>query len=77
MRRVSEEEMSMEPGLTFTAAEFCRLARISRAGFYKLRKHGDGPRVIQLGRRVYVSQESAREWIRGLEILSHDERRAK
>jgi predicted DNA-binding transcriptional regulator AlpA len=57
-------------GLTFTVAEFCRQVRISRKTFYEIQKRGEGPKLIRLGRRVYVAQETARTWVKEREALS-------
>jgi predicted DNA-binding transcriptional regulator AlpA len=57
-------------GLTFTVKEFCAQTRISHKTFYELQKRSEGPRIIRLGRRVYVGQETARAWVQERERLS-------
>ena len=59
-------------GLTYTVKEFCRQTRISQKTFYELRKRGQGPRIIRLGRRVYIGQETALAWVREREALSQN-----
>lgn len=51
----------------YTVDEFCRSHRIARTKFYQLRKNGQGPRTMRLGRRVLVSREAAAEWRRQME----------
>jgi hypothetical protein len=47
----------------YTIAEFCRLhGQLSKATFFNLRKRGDGPVVMKVGRRTLISAESAAEW---------------
>jgi len=43
-------------------AQFCLAYGISRGLFYKLCRHGRGPRTFKVGRRTLVSVEAAREW---------------
>jgi len=47
--------------------EFCAAHSISRAMFYKLLKQGNGPRLMNVGTRKLVSDESAAEWRRQME----------
>jgi predicted DNA-binding transcriptional regulator AlpA len=47
--------------------EFCIAHGISRAMFYKLLKVGKGPRVMRVGSRTLVSEESAAAWRRAME----------
>jgi hypothetical protein len=47
----------------YTIAEFLRLhGNLSKATFFNLRKRGDGPVVMKVGRRTLISAESAAEW---------------
>jgi hypothetical protein len=50
--------------VVFTVDEFCTAHRISRAGFYKLKKRGnDGvPPVFHVGKRTLIDAEAARQW---------------
>jgi predicted DNA-binding transcriptional regulator AlpA len=57
-------------GLTFTVQEFCRQTRISRQLFYNLQERGEGPKIIRLGRRVYIAQETAMEWLKEREAIT-------
>src|SRR3984893_1146373 len=55
----------------YTIAEFCRLhGQLSRATFFNLRKRGDGPVVMKVGRRTMIAAESAADWRRGMEALA-------
>jgi predicted DNA-binding transcriptional regulator AlpA len=48
-------------------SEFCHEHALSRAMFYKLLGQGKGPKVAKIGRRTFVSQESAQAWRRRME----------
>lgn len=61
----------------FTIDEFCEAHRISRALFYELAREGKAPRVMCVGRRRLVSQESAADWRTTMEQRpEHGEREA-
>jgi hypothetical protein len=53
--------------ILYSISELCEAARISRGMYFKLKKQGLGPREVSLGRRVLISEEAAREWVRRLE----------
>jgi hypothetical protein len=46
----------------YSIAEFCRAHRVSRAFFYVLRKRGEGPTVMKVGKRTLVSAGAAKDW---------------
>lgn len=46
-------------GRLLTITEFCNLARISRATFYRL---PDPPKTIRINRRVLISPADADAW---------------
>lgn len=50
--------------VVYTIEEFCELHRISRSLYFKLRKKGEGPRLMQVGKRVLISYEAAADWRR-------------
>jgi hypothetical protein len=55
----------------YTIAEFCRLhGQLSEATFFNLRKRGDGPVVMKVGRRTMISAESAAAWRQRMEALA-------
>ncbi|MGF6665302.1 hypothetical protein QF000_006970 [Paraburkholderia atlantica] len=45
-----------------TIEEFCERYRIERGLLFRMRRDGRGPDVLQLGRRVLITLEAAREW---------------
>ena len=47
---------------SYTIAEFCHSHGISKSFFYILMKTGRGPGSYTLGRRRYISKESAAAW---------------
>jgi len=56
-----------DPGEAFSIATFCKRYGISRALFYKLQKNGKAPRSFKLGRRVLITRDAAREWLRAMD----------
>ena len=56
--------------LMYTAQEFRDLARISRTAFWRLQKRGEGPTLIRIGTRCYVSRDAASVWIKEREASS-------
>lgn len=55
------------PNAAYSVAEFCRAHGVSRAFFYVLKKRGEGPTVMKVGKRTLVSEESAKDWRRRME----------
>jgi predicted DNA-binding transcriptional regulator AlpA len=58
---------SPTPRLALSIPEFCEAHGISEAFFYKLKKHGEGPREMKVGARTLITFESAAEWRRARE----------
>lgn len=56
-----------EPGEAFGIATFCKHYGISRALFYKLQSQGKAPKTFNLGRRVLITKDAARKWLRTME----------
>jgi predicted DNA-binding transcriptional regulator AlpA len=52
------------PRLALSIPEFCKAHGISEGLFYKLKRHGEGPREMKVGSRTLISFESAAEWRR-------------
>jgi predicted DNA-binding transcriptional regulator AlpA len=59
-------------GRLHTLREVCAAARMSISKLFRLRRAGQGPREITLGRTVLVSEAALREWLAGQE---HNPRR--
>jgi predicted DNA-binding transcriptional regulator AlpA len=55
------------PRLALSIPEFCKAHGISEGFFYKLKKQGEGPREMKVGRRTLIAFESAAEWRRARE----------
>ena len=50
---------------SFNIQEFCKRHNISPMQFFRLRKQGRGPRVLQAGRQALrISLEAEQDWIR-------------
>jgi predicted DNA-binding transcriptional regulator AlpA len=50
-----------------TIDEFCQRQKISRATYYVLKHKRRGPRVIRIGNRDRISEESEADWRREME----------
>src|SRR6202035_4491100 len=48
--------------LAFSIKQFCELHGISLDFYFKLQRRGLGPKVMRVGARTLISQESAAEW---------------
>lgn len=53
--------------LTFTIEQFCDSHNVSRSRFYELLKSGNGPAIMKVGHRTFISAEAAAEWRRRME----------
>jgi hypothetical protein len=58
---------AQSPPVVYTISDFCHHHHISVALYYKMRKSGDCPREMVVGRRRLISAESAAEWRRARE----------
>jgi hypothetical protein len=54
----------------FTIGEFCQAHRISPSTYFQLKREGQGPVEMAIGRRRLVSRESARKWRRAREVTT-------
>lgn len=50
------------PRLALTILEFCEAFRISDDFYYKLKRQGQGPREMKVGKRTLISLAAADEW---------------
>ena len=48
----------------FSIAEFCAAHHISRSYYFMIRRRGEGPREMKVGRRRLISVEAAADWRR-------------
>ncbi len=46
---------------------FCLANNISISFFHKLRKAGNGPRIMKVGSRTLITKEAAAEWRKQME----------
>ena len=67
MRQTMVPSEAGRAAAAYSVEQFCEAHSISRAMFYLLRKSGDGPRVMRVGRRTLVSTEAAEAWRRARE----------
>jgi hypothetical protein len=50
------------PSQAYTIKQFCAAFGISEDFFYKLRRQGQGPRLMKVGTRTLISLAAADEW---------------
>ena len=50
------------PRAAFSIDEFCRSHGFSRATFYNLTAAGEGPELLRVRRRVFITPEAAARW---------------
>ncbi|MGF6568589.1 putative DNA-binding transcriptional regulator AlpA [Paraburkholderia sp. GAS333] len=55
----------------FTIDEFCDAYHLSRSFYYRLRRTGQGPSEIHLGRKVMITLGDARAWEERMHTLAH------
>ena len=58
------------PRLALSIPEFCEAFGISEDFFYKLKRLGQGPRLMKVGARTLISLEAATEWAREREAAA-------
>jgi hypothetical protein len=54
----------MESPRSYKIADWCAMRGYSRVYFYKLRKHGDAPDVIGVGRAQRITDEADARWLK-------------
>jgi hypothetical protein len=59
---MSTEPIQVTDPPVYSIAEFCETHRIARSFLYVLLREGQGPRVMKLGRRTFITREAAAEW---------------
>lgn len=52
----------MDSQKSFTVSEFCDQYRISKVHYYALKKRGEGPTELELGRRRIITPGAAQAW---------------
>ena len=50
------------PRAAYSIIEFCQSHGFSRATYYNLKAHGEGPDETHVRGRVLITEESARRW---------------
>jgi hypothetical protein len=58
--------------LAFSIKQFCELHGISLDFYFKLARRGLGPKVMKVGARTLISQESAARWRAERERATHE-----
>ena len=49
-------------GQALSISQFCVRNNLSRSFFYKLKKHGKAPRIMEVDGRQIISPEAERDW---------------
>ena len=64
MSTEEKKDLPLDQKLLWSVQDFCKAASISRSYFYaRLRKGGDLPPVIFIGKRRLIRAEDARAWV--------------
>jgi predicted DNA-binding transcriptional regulator AlpA len=50
------------PRMALSIIEFCEAFGISEDFFYKLKRQGQTPKLMKVGKRTMISMEAANEW---------------
>ena len=58
---------------SFNVNEFCFQENISRSMFYKILKLGLGPKILKVGRRTLITEQSASDWRKKMEQQSTED----
>jgi hypothetical protein len=58
--------------ITYDIPEFCYHHKISRSLFYKLKKLNLAPKLMHVGKRVLISEESAKAWRQQMEEFKEE-----
>lgn len=53
--------------LNLTVRQFCDMYNISHSTFYRMKASGTGPRLMRLGKRIFIMKEHAKSWADGME----------
>ncbi len=53
--------------IAYTLREFCKAYKTSRSKLYLLWEEGKGPKTFRIGRKILISADAARKWIKKLE----------
>lgn len=54
----------------YSIIEFCDAHCISRACFYRLKKRGQAPDLMKVGKRTLISKEAAARWRQRMEAAA-------
>ncbi|MDI2076510.1 hypothetical protein ABIF68_010402 [Bradyrhizobium japonicum] len=65
----SDDETRLPPMLAMSIQQFCFAHNISEDFYYKLKRKGEEPREMKVGRRTLISHEAATEWRRRREAI--------
>jgi hypothetical protein len=66
-----EERISAEEKLAFSVPKFCAIHGICFGTYWNLKKRGEQPREMLVGRRVLISVEAAKEWRKEREAATY------
>lgn len=69
---VNQEEFIVEGQASYTVAEFCQQYRVSKVLYYSLKKQGDGPDELHVGRRRIITHAAALAWEQRMAERHHE-----
>jgi len=72
----NENAREAPPFGAMTCDEFCAAMRINRKTLWELRRRGEAPEILFVGRKILITHRAAEEWARAMEAKSqpNDER---
>jgi hypothetical protein len=64
-----------EPIETFTIDQWCKRRQIAKSFYFKLQKHGKGPRFFRVGAKVLITAQADKDWVAAREAETAEQSR--
>ncbi|CAM2172336.1 DNA-binding protein [Paraburkholderia sacchari] len=65
-----EKNQQAAPFGAMTCDEFCEAMRINRKTLWEMRKRGEAPEIVFVGRKILITHRAAEQWAREMEAKS-------
>lgn len=59
--------MGKQETLTLSVKEFCALVPMSVTTYYQMKRAGQGPRELRIGRHVRITRQAVENWLARLD----------
>ncbi len=53
--------------VNLTVRQFCDMYNVSHSTFYRMQNRGTGPRLMRVGKRIFIMKEHAKAWADNME----------